>query len=70
MQHKYLYRFLALLLALVLAFELLPTGVLAANTQTQHTSELQAEGDAAQEVLPGKPATRWLAKWKNTGMSG
>lgn len=54
MQHKYLYRFLALLLALVLAFELLPTGVLAANTQTQHTSELQAEGDAAQEVLPGE----------------
>ena len=47
MQHKYLYRFLALLLALVLAFELLPTGVLAANTQTQHTSELQSEGDAA-----------------------
>lgn len=54
MQHKYLYRFLALLLTLVLAFELLPTGVLAANTQTQHTSELQAEGDAAQEVLPGE----------------
>ena len=51
MKQRYAFRILSMLLALVLVFELFPTGALALETGTN-----EAETPTAQEVAAGEPS--------------